>query len=522
MALPRTQIGAVSFGRYRLGERLGAGGMAVVYHATVDGPAGFQRSLVIKRMHPEFARDPAFLKMLIAEARLSALLHHPNIVQVHELGEVDGEHFLAMEYVDGWDLSTVLKHATRTGQPIPPALACHIVCEVAGALAYAHGLADEQGQPLEIVHRDISPSNVMLTRQGRCKLLDFGIAKAASCVRDEQTRTGTLKGKLSYMSPEQADGRPIDKRTDVFALGIVFHELLVGRRLFRGSDDLHTLRLVREAEVTPPSVLRDGLTPDIDRVVLRMLARDLESRFASCEEVVAALSPLVHRLHGDPAAVRRYLDELGPVQTRSSPTPTFPPPGSEAPQRNVTLTQSSGELVEPVIGSPKIRSRRARIVSIALGATLLGLAGAAWLPRPAQPSAPPPIVASAAPIAVLPPAKQPPPELPPPPPATEESAASPTPHTAPQLERRVHLRVRGAHGVDVLVDGVTVGSTPLDLALPARESTRQVVLRGARTSAKHTIRGDADVVLEMSSAPTRPKKPKHGGGSSEIKDPFAN
>src|SRR6266404_7003023 len=191
-----SQEQAVRFGRYRLVEQLGSGGMAVVYRAIVDGPEGFARQVVIKRIRPELSTNPKFVKMFLSEARLSALLHHPAIVQVHELGEVGGDYFLAMEYVEGRDLASALDRSKQLGRQLSPGLACFITLELARALAYAHELRDAHG-PLGLVHRDVNPSNVMLTAYGGVKLVDFGIAKAANSSGDERTRTGTLKGKVS-------------------------------------------------------------------------------------------------------------------------------------------------------------------------------------------------------------------------------------------------------------------------------------------------------------------------------------
>jgi serine/threonine protein kinase/TolB-like protein len=314
-----------AFGRYRLVGQLGEGGMAVVHRAVVQGPEGFERQVVVKRILPELARYPEFTKMLLAEARLCGLLHHPGIVQVNEVGEVDGQYYLAMEYVDGVDLATVMKRSSELGRPMPEGLACFVAAELADALAYAHALTGSDGRPLEIVHRDVSPSNVMLTRQGGVKLLDFGIAKAKSQVRDERTRTGTLKGKLSYMSPEQADGLPIDRRSDLFALGIVLYECLTVERLFRGGDDLETLRKVREAKVWPPSSVRPELSPDVDAVVVKLLARLPEARYQTGADAAAALRPIAHKHQADASAVRAFLESLGPLgEARPAPT------GSEA------------------------------------------------------------------------------------------------------------------------------------------------------------------------------------------------
>ncbi len=305
--------GGRRFGRYRLMERIGAGGMAVVHRAVVDGPGGFSRAVVVKRIRADLAHDASFAAMLATEARLSALLHHPNIIQVHEYGELDGEHYLAMELVDGRDLGAILRRCRRLARPMPEAAACFVVAELARALAYAHALTDEAGAKLALVHRDVSPSNVMVTPDGAVKLADFGIAKAAERLRDERTRTGTIKGKVFYMSPEQADGRPLDGRSDLFSLGVVLYECLTLERPFSGDTDLSTLRLIREARPAPPSSLRPGLDAEVEAVALKLLARAPEERFQSGDELAAALRPILHRIHGDAAAVHDLFRTLAPI-----------------------------------------------------------------------------------------------------------------------------------------------------------------------------------------------------------------
>jgi serine/threonine protein kinase len=301
-------------GRYCLKEFLGSGGTAEVWRAIAAGPSGFSRSFVIKRILQHLAGDPAFVNMLVDEARVGARMQHPGIVQVHDLIEESGEYFLAMEWVEGTTLGAVLRDVTARRRELPAAVSCRMVSEVAAALAYAHTLTDEAGHPLGIVHRDVTPSNIMLTRLGAVKLLDFGIAKAVNAIRDERTRVGTLKGKLSYMSPEQAEGLPVDSRSDIFSLGIVFWECLTLTRLFKRPDDLSTLRAVRMAEVTPPSQLVASLDPEIESVVMRMLTRDPNDRFQTAEDVVVALRPILHGLQADSLAVRQFLGEL--EQTR--------------------------------------------------------------------------------------------------------------------------------------------------------------------------------------------------------------
>src|SRR5881394_3408460 len=229
------------FGRYSLLRPIGRGGMAEVWKAKIHGAQNFQRLVVVKRILPHLSSDPEFVRMFTVEAKLSARLNHPNIVQVFEFSEVNGEHYLAMEFVAGVNLGDVQKRLKDVRIPI--GMAAHTVREVCLALAYAHALADEDGHRLRIIHRDVSPSNVMLGYDGSVKLLDFGVAKALS-QSEELTRTGALKGKVGYMSPEAIEGEAeLDGRTDIFAAGVVLYEMLTGRRLFRGHDDLKTIAL---------------------------------------------------------------------------------------------------------------------------------------------------------------------------------------------------------------------------------------------------------------------------------------
>jgi len=387
--------------------------------------------VVLKRILPHLSSNPKFVKMFLAEARVSALLHHPAIVQVNDLGEVNGEYFLAMEYVDGLDLVSVLRTASETERPMPPGVACHVALALADALAYAHALAGPDGRPLEIVHRDVSPSNVMVTAQGAVKLLDFGIARVAGQARDEQTRTGTLKGKISYMSPEQADGRKnIDRRSDVFALGIVLWECLTAQRLFRGEDDMETLRLIRECQVWPPSSVRPEIDPALDAVVMKMLGRTPESRYQTCDEVAAALQPLVHRLEGSPAALKQYLQSLGATRQQLGEAGTTPAKRSASSGSGGTLTGSQGEVVSASRPQPRARWT----LPLAGGALLVAAVGLTYVIARRPAVTPPPVPPPA--VAVQPPPSQPPPPVHVPDMATAAPATTPPPSKPAQPPKR--------------------------------------------------------------------------------------
>ena len=396
---PPAVAGSASFGRYRLLERIGAGGMANVYRARTDGPDGTAREVVIKRVLPELSRHPEFSSMLVAEARLSARLSHPNIVEIYELGRVGDEYFVAMELVDGVDLVRLLNRCIRAERPLPVGSGCLVVTELARALAYAHDLCDTEGRPLSIVHRDVTPSNVMVTRTGGIKLLDFGVAKAAEHIRDERTRTGTLRGKVNYLSPEIADGLPADRRADIFALGIVLHECLTLKRLFKAEGDLQTLRLIRDAKVAPPSTVRPDVPPELDRVVLKMLARDPEARYADCNQLLADLSPITAALGGDAAALARLVAEVPAGEGVPSPVEGMdsgPTPAIEI--QNLAANTPSRSLELPAPKRPRwLRTSMVAAVAVpALAMTLF--IGRHGTPAPVAPS-PAPAAPSPAPVA---------------------------------------------------------------------------------------------------------------------------
>ncbi|MGZ3442730.1 MAG: serine/threonine protein kinase, partial [Polyangia bacterium] len=387
----------IPFGKYHLLERLGRGGMAEVWKAKALGPMGYARKLVVKRILPELACDDEFVRMFVEEARLSASLNHRNIVQVYEFGEVDGEYYLAMEWVHGRDLNTLLRSLkVRRAEP-PVELAAYVTREVCRALAHAHALTDEDGQPLRLIHRDVSPSNVMVGFDGSVKLLDFGIAKALALASENRTQVGVLKGKFGYMAPEQvdADGGAVDHRADLFVAGVVLWEMLTLRRLFKGANDVQTIGMVRDARVVPPSMHNPLVPPVLDAVCMRALARARAERFADCGEMAAALDDVVHELKfGADAAVRAMRREFpdvreptqqltleAPAAAERTPSrsPTPPPVGelianvptavganSSAPTK---LKKAIVRLTEPTLRAWRQRERR-RMVLMSAVATL--------------------------------------------------------------------------------------------------------------------------------------------------------
>jgi serine/threonine-protein kinase len=298
------------FGRYYLLDRIAIGGMAEVYRAATQGVEGFRRTFVVKRILAEKAQSPAFIRMFCDEARISALLHHPNIVQVYDFGHVRGSYFLAMEYLLGKDLSSVMRLLRAAKSSMPPGVATFIAQQVATGLHHAHTLRNGAGTPLAIVHRDVTPSNIMLLYGGTVKVLDFGIAKASTAARTTEAEGGGVKGKFGYLSPEQARATDVDARADVFALGVTMWEMLAGRRLFSGKNELETLRNVLQKPVPPPSTMRPGISAELDRVVLRALERDREGRYQSAQELADDCEQILRDQRYESQSLRRLLDDL--------------------------------------------------------------------------------------------------------------------------------------------------------------------------------------------------------------------
>lgn len=298
-----------SFGRYQLLSKLATGGMAQVFLARQTGPDG-ERLVVLKRILPHLAENEEFVRMFLQEARVAARLHHPGIAQVFDLGKVSDSFFLAMEYVHGEDFRRIVRQASADGRPLPVPLACRMVAGAAAGLHAAHEALDEKGQPLNVVHRDVSPQNLLVTFEGQVKVIDFGIAKAADSANT--TRTGVLKGKYSYMSPEQADGRRVDRRSDVFALGIVLYELVTQQRLFRRATDLATIQAVLACKVQPPSNINPAIDPDLDALLLRVLTKDRDKRTPTAGALADELETYLekHQLPGTTKHLRQYMREL--------------------------------------------------------------------------------------------------------------------------------------------------------------------------------------------------------------------
>jgi len=304
------RTGGLRFGKYVLLDRLAVGGMAEIFLARQEGLEGFEKTVVIKRIRPHLSKQKSFVQMFLDEARLAAQLNHPNIVQIHELGQVDDSYFIAMEYVFGRDMARIIPKAERMGIGFPLVYALKIASSVCEGLHYAHERSDAWGNPLHIVHRDVTPENVFVSFDGTVKILDFGIAKARG--QTGETTAGEIKGKLSYMSPEQALGMPLDCRSDIFSLGVVLYEWLTGFRLFTGDSEVAVLRSVSEGKIYGPSYFKPDIPPAVEAVVMRALEKDRDRRYPSAQEMQRDLDHLLGESEFRPSSMHlaNFLKQL--------------------------------------------------------------------------------------------------------------------------------------------------------------------------------------------------------------------
>jgi serine/threonine protein kinase len=332
-------VGSVEeFGPYVVYEQIGLGGMATVHRAETQGIAGFSKQVALKRMLPNVAADAKLVKSFIHEARLASNLRHANVAQTYDLGKVGETYFIAMELVPGRNLREILKHCATKKQAMPIAIALNIITQICDALDYAHNLNDESGKPLGIIHRDVSPANIIIGEGGIAKLIDFGIAKAASSAH---TLAGTIKGKFSYMAPEYIDGF-LDSRADLFAVGIIAHELLANRPLFQGRDDMDTLFRIKEMPILAPSQFNTAIPTEIDNVVMTALERDPNKRWQTAGALRIAMATEAQRLGlvAHNAEIEQWIDA------------TFSRADTESPDISVSegtvqLSKGSGQAAKP-------------------------------------------------------------------------------------------------------------------------------------------------------------------------------
>ncbi len=288
---PQSPPRVIPFGKYLLLDRIAVGGMAEVYTAKSFGIEGFEKIIAIKRILPTMAEDNDFITMFIDEAKIAGHLTHANIVPIYELGKIGESHYIAMEYVWGKDLLQIMNRFRRMRRHMPPVMSAWIASKMLEGLDYAHRKRDRHGRPMGIIHRDVSPQNCLVSYEGQIKLIDFGIAKAAS--RNTKTQAGVLKGKFGYMSPEQVRGNPVDHRSDIFAVSTCLHEMLTGERLFVGESDFSTLEKVRNADVVPPSNVLAEMPPELEEILMKGLARDPDERWQTAGEMQEALQRFI-------------------------------------------------------------------------------------------------------------------------------------------------------------------------------------------------------------------------------------
>jgi tRNA A-37 threonylcarbamoyl transferase component Bud32 len=300
------------FGKYVLQRKLAEGGMAEVFLAKQTGMEGFEKLVVVKRILPQLCSDDSFVKMFLNEARVAARLNHPNVAQIFDLGKLGEQYFIAMELVHGEDLRSVIREATEQDQRPSLGLSCRIIADTLAGLHYAHTRVGSDGKPLGLVHRDVSPQNVLVTYEGSVKLVDFGIAKATREVNAAQTQAGLLKGKYAYMSPEQARGQPVDARADVFCAGVLLWELATWQRLFKRPTEMATLMAVAEEPVRAPRTVEASIPPELDRLIMKSLARNPEDRYATAQEMRAALENLIRTSgwEADSLALTNWMREI--------------------------------------------------------------------------------------------------------------------------------------------------------------------------------------------------------------------
>ena len=287
------------FGKYQLLDKIAAGGMAELFRAKLTGAKGFEKLIAIKKILSNLVDEENLVNSFINEAKLAALLHHENIVQIYDFGSMDGEFFIAMEYLFGKDLRTITQTAWERDLPIGTENALYLTSRICAGLDYSHKLKDLQGKPLNIIHRDINPQNILITYEGQVKIIDFGIAKAAS--HNTKTRENLIKGKLAYMSPEQAHGQIIDHRSDIFSTGIILYEMLASKRMFQG-ETMRVLSLVRNAQYEPPEEVIPDLPAKLSDILNRALAKDPDDRYQSCGEMLAEIEEYVFELSLRPNA----------------------------------------------------------------------------------------------------------------------------------------------------------------------------------------------------------------------------
>ena len=520
-------------GKYEILTSLAAGGMARIYIARTTGIGAFERHVVLKMILPERAHDHTAVQMFLDEARLAASLNHQNVAQVFEVGEDAGIHFLAMEYVHGQDLRALLAQAGSAGKRVPLELALTMVAGAAAGLHHAHERRSSDGTPMGIVHRDVSPSNIMVGYDGAVKLLDFGIAKAT--MRSVETQSGIIKGKFAYMSPEQCRGRDVDRRGDVFSLGIILYEVSTQHRCFRADSDFDTMHRIVTGDIVRPTRLVLGYPPELEAIVMKALAVDPSERYASAGDMLEAIETFAAtaRMPLSTVALGRFMRELfGEVAepwlvpgridaeaprehtisntSRSGPpqpplyapppyTPPPPPPLGAAHASYPSMPSIGSQVIAPLDVRP---SRR----MFYIGAVIAAVGAVSVVAMARRPPAPTPVVA----MAPLP--------TPAPPPAPHVVPAPPPAADKPPMLRdeiTVHVGSTPA-GSEVSIAGKLLGVTPLDVHWKRATGAATLTVhhvKFADATASVDLSGDFSRDLTLQPLPDEPapapKPPSH-------------
>jgi serine/threonine protein kinase len=450
-------------GKYEVLRRLSVGGMAEIFLARAIGLPGFQKLVAIKRILPQLASKPDFVEMFLDEARIAATLQHSNVIQTYDVCVLSGNYIIAMEYLHGEDVRSILSRSVHAKRPIPLEHVLQIMIALCSGLHYAHEKDGFDGQPLNIVHCDVSPGNVIVTYDGDIKLLDFGIASAATKARE--TNTGSVKGKISYMSPEQAQGHAVDRRTDVFAAGVILYELSLGRKLYRGTD-YEILTNIVKGKFDRPHEVDPNYDPKLEQIVMRALERDKTKRYASAQEMHHDLEALARekKVFLSSTALKKFMGELFAKELAA---------WRESQKQGRSLVEhlemeaDYDDEAEALPEPPPPKSGRRQLIiggAVAGGLLLAGVAGLALRshPKPPAPTPPPAIAAKETP------APAPRPELPAPP-------AAPVKAGIGSAKFITH-----PHGASLVVDGKPVaGRSPIELdGLASGEHTVSGTLGG--------------------------------------------
>jgi serine/threonine protein kinase len=382
-AAPDLMSPGTRLGKYRIIHRIAFGGMAEIYLARASGIQGFQKYVVLKRILPQFAENHELIRMFLQEARLAAILDHANIAQVHDIGEEGGTFFFTMEYLHGEDVRWIARRLRESGATIPLEHAVHVLIDAAAGVHFAHEKKGPDERPLGIVHRDLSPSNIVITYAGGVKVVDFGVAKIAT--DPELSGRYSLKGKLAYMSPEQVTQGTVDRRSDVFALGIVLYEMTTGKRLFKAANEIETMRLALEANVAKPSTIVPDYPLELERIVMRALERSPEARYPTARELQVDLEKFARdqKLEISSAALAEWMESsFGPKREIWHSLPDLAEPGSQStpkPDENTGATRKVTHAEIDVAPSQRRgRGRRTTLITAVAALAVLFVGGGAF------------------------------------------------------------------------------------------------------------------------------------------------